>query len=80
MRFDGIFENPARVKVLKRIVYVAIGVLVVLDIFIEKHEYFVWDKIPGFNAVFGLISCVLIVVVSKFLGKVWLQKKEDYYD
>ena len=27
-----------------------------------------------------LISCVLIIVVSKLLGKLWLMRSEDYYD
>lgn len=39
-----------------------------------------WQKIPCFFAIFGLIFCILIVIVSKFIGHLWLQRKEDYYD
>ncbi len=39
-----------------------------------------WDAIPGFYGMFGFVSCVLIVVVSKLLGKWLLQRREDYYD
>jgi hypothetical protein len=78
---EKIFENPGRVKVLKWIIYAVMAVLVVLDFFIHRHhEYFFWDKIPGFSSVYGFISCVLIIVVSKVLGEWWLQKGEDYYD
>lgn len=35
---------------------------------------------PGLFALFGFIFCVIIVVVSKWLGHYWLQRKEGYYD
>lgn len=63
-----------------RRVFVAILVLlVVLDFFVHKHPPFLWEAIPSFNAVYGFISCVVIIVVSNFLGR-WLKKREDYYD
>jgi drug/metabolite transporter (DMT)-like permease len=39
-----------------------------------------WDAIPLFYAAYGFVGCVLIIVVSKALGKALLQKREDYYD
>lgn len=44
------------------------------------HGEFPWSSIPGFFALFGFISCVLIIAVSKLLGHYWLQRKENYYD
>ena len=41
---------------------------------------FAWSNILGFFAIFGLIGCVAIVLISKWLGHRWLQRKEDYYD
>lgn len=38
-----------------------------------------WDRVPAFYALFGFLSCALIVLASKALGKAWLQRKEDYY-
>jgi predicted Co/Zn/Cd cation transporter (cation efflux family) len=32
---------------------------------------------PGVFALGGLAGCVLLVVVSKALGKVWLQRPDD---
>ena len=40
----------------------------------------VWEKLPIFEAAFGFFGCLLIIVVSKALGHLFLQKKEDYYD
>jgi uncharacterized membrane protein YkvI len=36
--------------------------------------------IPGFAAVFGLLGCVAIILGSKMLGELLLQRHEDYYD
>ena len=35
---------------------------------------------PGFHAVLGLGSCVLVVLVSKALGRLFLQRPEDSDD
>ena len=42
--------------------------------------HFWFESIPAWGSLYGLASCVAIVVVSKFLGKVWLMRREDYYD
>ena len=46
----------------------------------EGHGDFAWSKILGFFAVFGLIGCVAIILISKWLGHHWLQRREDYYN
>lgn len=55
--------------------------LVVADLLIPTgYGRFPFDTIGGFGAVYGLVSCVLIVVVSKLLGYAFLYRGEDYYD
>ncbi len=39
-----------------------------------------WDAVPLFYAFYGFTGCIVIIVVSKALGKAALQKPEDYYD
>lgn len=34
---------------------------------------------PGYGATIGLFGCIVIVVVSKWLGTVLLERPEDYY-
>lgn len=76
-----IFDKPENIKLLKIVSYVFLGIVVAVDFFIPRdHGHYPWDQIPGFYALFGLIACVLIVVMAKWLGKKWLMKKEDYYD
>jgi len=36
-------------------------------------------KLP-WGSIYGLISCMAIIIISKFIGKVWLMRREDYYD
>ncbi len=39
-----------------------------------------WNKIPGFFIFFGLLGCILLILVAKALGKFWLTRDENYYD
>ena len=44
------------------------------------HAVFPWHAVPGFDFVYGAASCAAIVVVSKALGKAWLQRDEDHWE
>ena len=46
----------------------------------HPHCEDLWHKLPFFAAFYGVAGCLAIVWASKKLGKLWLQKKEDYYD
>ena len=67
--------------IVKALSYTVLVMLVVADLFVPReHPHFIGDFIPGFWAVFGFVSCVLIIVVSKWLGKKFLFRPEDYYE
>ena len=34
----------------------------------------------GADFLYGLIGCVVIVLLSKALGKLFIQRREDFYD
>ena len=55
---------------------VALSLPWVLDAHV--HHGF-WDEVPGWWAWYGGAGCAAIVVVSKLLGKAFLQKREDFY-
>jgi hypothetical protein len=46
----------------------------------SPHANLFWHRVPGLDFVYGLAGCALIVVVSKWLGKRFLQRPEDYYE
>ena len=73
--------DTLRTKTVKKIAYGILVLLVIVDFIIPRHEiHFFGDNIPGFWSLFGLSACVVIIIVSKWLGKNGLMKDEDYYD
>ena len=80
-KLESVLESPERMKTVKRIFYATLVLLVAGDFLIPReHAHFIWDTIPGFSAVYGFISCVLIIVVSKFIGHSGgLMVRENYY-
>jgi len=61
--------------------YAVLAFLVLLDIFVPKeHALFSFEALPGFSAVYGFISCVVIIIVSKWFGHAGVMTREDYYD
>ena len=81
MNSAGFQEDPGKMKTLRWIFYAALVIVLVADFFVERHHVeFPWDAIPGFGALFGLVTSVLIIRVCKAIGYAWLMKKEDYYD
>jgi hypothetical protein len=82
---EKILEDPMRFKNLKRAGLTFLAVIFLLEILVVNvlhlgHPHFRFEEFPGFGSLYGLISCVLIIVVSKLLGKLWLMRPEDYYD
>lgn len=39
-----------------------------------------WNSIPAFYALWGALSAIVVIYVSFFLGKLFLLRKEKYYD
>jgi hypothetical protein len=42
--------------------------------------HFWFEDIPAWGSIYGLVSCLVIIIVSKLLGKLWLTRPEHYYD
>jgi hypothetical protein len=45
----------------------------------SAHPVFAWHALPGFDLGYGFLGCALIVVMSKALGRAFVQKPESYY-
>lgn len=75
----GWFDKKENLTLFLRIFYGSLVVLLVLDLFVEKHSVFGFDSAPSFSAAYGFISCVMLVLVARVL-RMMLMKKEDYYD
>lgn len=76
----GYLDDPVNIKALKYLFYASLVIAVLADFFIHREKTgFFWDAIPGFSALFGFISCILLIFISKAAG-CKLMKREDYYD
>jgi len=78
-------EDPVRFKRMKRSFYVGLAALAFAELAVPRlfetdPAHFWFEDIPGWGSIYGLISCVAIIVVSKLLGKLWLARRENYYD
>lgn len=58
-------------KILKYLFYFALFIILFAEFFIHSG---------GFNSLYGFWGCILLIIISKFLGKNFLQKKDDYYE
>ena len=68
-------------QVLKWIFWGFLAFSIVFDFFAHRHEPHFWgDNIIGFWSLFGILGCLGMIVVCKFLSHVWLMKGEEYYD
>lgn len=74
-----IFDSPKTVKRLLIGFYAILAVLVLSEFFIHKHPSFPWEHYFGFHAVYGFVSCILLVFVARLLRFILL-RREDYYD
>jgi len=65
-----------------RLLLVVLVIIVLADFLVPRpHVKHFWQGLPGFAAVFGFISCVAIIFISKFIGHSGgIMKDEDYYD
>jgi len=78
-----------RLKTVIRLCYVVLGLLVIYDVtFVDKHHaHLAIELLPGFWTLFGFGACVIIIILSKWIGHLkWfggnfrIMSPEDYYD
>ncbi len=75
------FDKAENLRKLRIASYIILVVSVLTEFLIPGHaSHLPWDNIPGIYALFGFVTCVLMIVISKILGQYWLKKSEDYYD
>ena len=74
-----IFDDPRNVKRLLAVFYASLVVLLIVDFFIHKHGDFPWEEATDFFAVYGYVSCVLLIFIAKLM-RIFIKRNENYYD
>ncbi len=74
-----VFDKPKNVRRLLGVFYGSLVLLLLAELVIHKHAAFPWEKSFAFFAVYGFVSCVLLIFLAKILR--WLvMRRENYYD
>lgn len=71
--------RPENIRKLWWLFSAVLALTVIAQIFVHVHEYFGVDGWFGFNAVYGFLTCVAMVIFAKVLGFA-LKRPENYYD
>ena len=81
-RIVNFFGDGKYAKQRRQLFYLALVLIVIADFLVfREHAEYLWDRLPGWSAVYGFGSCVLLIFVSKLLGhQGGLMRREDYYD
>jgi hypothetical protein len=76
------FGGGKHAKQRRQLFYLVLALIVIADFLVfREHAEYLWDRLPGWSAIYGFGSCVLLIFVSKFLGhRGGLMRREDYYD
>ncbi len=82
---ERLLNDPVRFAWIKRCFYLGLALIALADIILPRvfdggHSHFSFEGFPAWGSLYGLASCAAIIIVSKLIGKVWLMRREDYYD
>lgn len=75
----ALFDKPKNVSRLLFLFYCSLIILLLAELFIHKHSAFPWEESFGFFAVYGFVSCVLLIFLAKILRLI-VMRRENYYD
>ncbi|MDP3478732.1 MAG: hypothetical protein Q8R88_03115 [Desulfoprunum sp.] len=72
-----------RLQAVRYFCYGGIAAIIIWSIImVDTHHAHTWVEkhIPGFWALFALVSTIVLIFVAGWLGKSGIQTREDYYD
>ena len=75
---DAWLARPATIRLLWRVFTVVLVLSVSVQLLFRVKGYFGVDGWLGFGALYGFLSCVLMVLFAKFLGR-FLKRGENYH-
>lgn len=75
-----VFDDPENVKKLLKIFFICCVALLPAQFLVEMHGHFKWEGWFGFYAFYGLVSCIVLVLISKFVLRPLVMRDEHFYD
>ena len=72
-------DRPGSVDLIVKLLIGISALTVLADLFYHKHAEYHFQEWIGFDAFYGFVACVGLVLAAKVLRKL-LMRSEDYYD
>ncbi len=72
-----------RLQTVRIFFYIFIAVMLVWTVLaVDTHHAHTWMEahIPGFWALFTMLSCFVLIYFARWFGKSGIMTREDYYD
>ncbi|MGH2378265.1 MAG: hypothetical protein ACRDGT_07285 [Candidatus Limnocylindria bacterium] len=77
-REPHLLARPGTIRVLRFAAAVALALVILAELLVERHPYFDADSPFGFYAWFGFGACVAMVLLARLVGRL-LKRADDYY-
>ena len=71
--------RPGTIRLLWVIFLLVLALTVLASLFTNGHAGFRLEDSFGFNAWYGFLTCIGMVLIAKLLGRL-LRRKDSYYD
>jgi hypothetical protein len=78
MKYEHWLDHPKHVKMLWRGFLALLALTVGAGFFVDLHPHFEIESWFGFNAAYGFVTCLLMIVGAKALGA-FLKRSDTYY-
>lgn len=75
-----LWDEKKNIVTLLKVFFCTCVFLFSLDFIVPKKTHMPWEEWPGFYAIYGLVACVILVLVSKYVLRPLAERKENYYD
>ena len=75
-------QSPMRPGKVRGLWIAAVSILILTiaaEFVVELHPHFEWEALFAFHAVYGILTCIVIVAFAWLLGSA-LKRKDTYYD
>lgn len=74
-----LFDNKSTVKGFITLFYISLALLLGADFLIHKHEHIEIGNMHEFYPIYGVLSCVVLMIVVKITGLL-VKRNSDYYN
>lgn len=75
-----LWDEKKNIITLLKVFFSICVLLFAIDFIVPMEPHMPWEAWPGFYALYGLVACVILVLVSKYVLRPLVEREENYYD